>query len=71
MILINNKYNEAFSKVSKAAAARIIGVSRSTINRWSKHSEIEEYNQWTIYFNENQLKQRKGFAVKDTLMRHK
>ncbi len=61
MIIINTKQNEAFSNVSKAAASRIIGVSISTIHRWSKAKRVENYNHWILYFNEIKLKQRKGF----------
>ena len=60
MIVINTKHCEAFSGVSKSAAARIIGVSISTIHRWSKVKKVENYNYWVIYFQETRLKQRKG-----------
>jgi len=63
MILIDTKHNEAFSNVSKAAAARIIGVSISTVSRWAGSNNIEQYNQWRIYFVEIKLKQKRGFAV--------
>lgn len=64
MILIDTKTNEAYSNVSKAAASRIVGVSISTIQRWSKLKQMEVYNHWYIYFNEIKLTQTKGFRIK-------
>ena len=64
MILINTKTNEAYSNVSKAAAARMVGVSVSSVNRWIKKAKTETYNHWQMYFNEIKLKQNKGFGIK-------
>lgn len=54
MVIINTKTNQVYINVSKTQAARLIGVDRSTVYRWSDRkigaSNIEVYNNFTIYF---------------------
>jgi len=61
MVLINIKSGKCFSNVCKAEASRLIGVNTKTIYNWSKKTNIERYNNWVIYFDEEIKKQNKGF----------
>ena len=56
MVLINTNTSEAFENVNKSQAARLVGVHRNTVSRWSKRCNIEVYNHWKIYFDIKTLK---------------
>lgn len=65
MVVVNNKSNEAYYNVSKVAAAKLVGVNRSTIKFWEEkriadETFKEEYNHFTIYFKSVKLTQSKG-----------
>jgi len=66
MILINTKTYIVYSGVSKAEAARRMGISEKQIGRWIEGNgcPFEVFNNWTLYFTEIRLKQKKGFALK-------
>ena len=60
MVIINTKTRQVYESVSKVAAAEIVGVSESTIIRWSKDKTEEVYNNFHLFFETNKLKQPKG-----------
>lgn len=60
MVIIDTKNDIAHESVSKAEAARIVGVDPSTVFRWAKISKIQEYNHFKIYFKTIKHKQNKG-----------
>jgi hypothetical protein len=65
MILINTKTDDSFFNATYAEAGRRLHVDSKTIKRWkSKGTKKEQYNNWVIYFNPVQIKQKKGFALK-------
>jgi len=56
--IIDNSNNRVLV-CSFAEAARRVGVSTKTISRWSIDRKIERYNNYTIYFDTNIIKQPK------------
>jgi transposase len=60
MVVLNTQTRQVFENVSKVAAAKIVGVSESTIKRWSKDRNEEIYNSFHLFFKTNKLKQPKG-----------
>lgn len=57
MVVINTKLNKVYENLSKAEAARLIGVNTSTLFRWMKKSDRETYNHFELYFNTEKYKQ--------------
>jgi len=57
MTIIDLKTNTSYPLLSVSQAATIIGVAESTIYRWKKAREKEQYNNFMIVFIE--IKQNK------------
>lgn len=56
MVVIDSRTNKALVDVSITQASRIIGVDRTTVNRWrvrriADKTYKEEYNFFTVYFD--------------------
>ena len=66
MILINVKKDKYLTNVWPAEASRLMGISTKQISRWIKHNKepFEVFNDWTLYFKEDRIKRKTGFALK-------
>lgn len=57
IVIINTKEKKVIH-CSLTHAAKLIGVTRLTIRNWGKKSWKENYNQFEIYYNVENVKQK-------------
>ena len=55
ILVIDNKNHTSYFSKTKTQVAKIIGVHRNTIYRWERTGKSETFNNYTVYFNSQQL----------------
>jgi hypothetical protein len=52
MTIIDTKQNKSYPGLNCKQAAKLVGISIRTVQRWKKSKVFERFNHFTIYFCE-------------------
>jgi len=59
ILVVDNRTNKSYYSKTKTQVAKLIGISARTVSRWELLSNSERFNNYTVYFNPEQLICRK------------